>query len=302
MTARQTARRKPRGEQNWIAPEWGWAWPNNRRMLYNRASAAPDGSPWSERKRYVWWDGERWTGLGDDPDFQPTTAPDYVPEEGATGMDAIRGDAPFIAHPDGLGWIYAPAGLVDGPLPTHYEPHESPAANPLYGQDANPTRQRFDRRENPYNRTRSDVFPYVLTTYRLTEHHTAGGMSRTLPYLAELQPEPFVEVSPELAAERGLEHAGWATIVTTRAAVEARVMVTERVSPLRVDGRDIHVVGLPYHWNANELLSLALDLNVHISEFKASTCDIRPGRCAGPGLVEDYRRRGAVYEGVHESG
>jgi formate dehydrogenase major subunit len=298
----QAARRKPRGEQNWIAPDWGWAWPNNRRMLYNRASAAPDGSAWSERKRYVWWDGERWTSLGDNPDFQPTTAPDYVPPEGAKGMDAIRGDAPFIAHPDGLGWIYAPAGLVDGPLPTHYEPHESPAANPLYGRDANPTRQRFDRPENPYNRTHSDVFPYVLTTYRLTEHHTAGGMSRTLPYLAELQPEPFVEVSPQLAGERGLEHAGWATIVTTRGAVEARVMVTERISPLRVDGRDVQVVGLPYHWEANELLPLALDLNVHISEFKASTCDIRPGRCAGPELVADYRRRGAVYEGMHEAG
>jgi formate dehydrogenase major subunit len=267
----QAARRRPGGEQNWIAPEWGWAWPSNRRMLYNRASAAPDGSPWSERKRYVWWDGEQWTGLGDDPDFQPTTAPDYVPPEGAKGMDAIRGDAPFIAHPDGLGWIYAPAGLVDGPLPVHYEPHESPAANPLYGQDANPTRQTFDRPENPYN---GDGFPYVLTTYRLTEHHTAGGMSRTLPYLNELQPEPFVEVSPQLAAERRLEHAGWATIVTSRGAIEARVMVTERIAPLR----GIHVVGVPYHWNANELLPLVLDRNVHIPEFKASTCDIRPGR------------------------
>jgi formate dehydrogenase major subunit len=316
----QTARRRPRGEQNWIAPEWAWAWPSNRRILYNRASAAPDGSPWSERKRYVWWDPEqgRWTSLGDDPDFQPTTAPDYVPEEGATGMDAIRGDAPFVAHPDGLGWIYAPAGLVDGPLPTHYEPHESPSGNPLYGQAANPTRQRFDRPENPYNpshgRPGSDVFPYVLTTYRLTEHHTAGGMSRTLPYLAELQPELFVEVSPRLAAERGLEHAGWATIVTTRSAVEARVMVTERIAPLLVEGRTVHVVGLPYHWGrngiaagdaANELLPLVLDLNVHISEYKASTCDIRPGRRPRGAelarLMQEYRRH-AEHEGIHQHG
>jgi formate dehydrogenase major subunit len=318
----QTARRKPHTEQNWIAPEWAWSWPSNRRILYNRASAAPDGSPWSERKKYVWWDPEeqQWTGLGDDPDFEPSTAPDYIPPDEAKGMEAIRGDAPFIAHPDGLGWIYAPAGLVDGPLPTHYEPHESPVGNPLYGQAANPTRQRFDRPENPYNpahgRPGSDVFPFVLTTYRLTEHHTAGGMSRTLPYLSELQPELFVEVSPQLADERGLEHAGWATVVTTRSAIEARVMVTERMTPLTVEGQTVHVVGLPYHWgrqglvtgdSANELVSMVLDLNVHISEYKALTCDVRPGRRPrGAGLrelVEDYRRRsGPDHEGVHQHG
>src|SRR4051812_34222686 len=141
----QTDRRRPHGEQNWIAPEWGWAWPANRRILYNRASARPDGTPWSERKRYVWWDADegKWTSLGDDPDFVPDRPPDYVPEEGATGMDALRGTAPFIAHPDGLGWLYAPSGLVDGPLPTHYEPHESPVGNAFYGVDANPTRQRL---------------------------------------------------------------------------------------------------------------------------------------------------------------
>jgi formate dehydrogenase major subunit len=234
-------------------------------------------------------------------------------------MEAIRGDAPFILHPDGLGWLYAPAGLVDGPLPTHYEPHESPSPNPLYEQAANPTRQRFDRPDNPYNPTHgqpgNDVFPYVLTTYRLTEHHTAGGMSRSVPYLAELQPELFVEVSPQLAGARGLEHAGWATIVTSRSAVEARVMVTERLRPLVVHGRTVHVVGLPYHWgrtglvtgdSANELLPMVLDLNVHIAEYKALTCDVRPGRRPrGPALralVEDYRRRagGGQHEGLHE--
>jgi len=312
----QTARRKPHTEQNWIAPEWAWAWPSNRRMLYNRASAAPDGSPWSERKKYVWWDaGEgKWTGLGDDPDFQPDTAPDYVPPEGATGMDAIRGDAPFIAHPDGLGWIYAPAGLVDGPLPVHYEPHESPSANPLYGQAANPTRQRFDRPGNPYNPPGDARFPFVLTTYRLTEHHTTGAMSRTLPYLAELQPELFVEVSPQLAAGRGLEHRGWATIVTSRTAIEARVMVTERMQPLTVENRTVHVVGLPYHWgseglvtgdSANELLPMVLDLNVHIAEYKALTCDVLPGRrprgAEFERLMARYRAD-ADHEGVHQHG
>jgi formate dehydrogenase major subunit len=312
----QPARRRPRAEQNWIAPEWGWAWPSNRRILYNRASARPDGTPWSERKRYVWWDAGqgRWTSLGDDPDFEPDKAPDYVPPDDATGMAALRGTTPFIAHPDGLGWLYAPAGLVDGPLPTHYEPHESPASNALYPIDADPARELLDEPDNVYHRSDgepgAEVFPYVLTTYRITEHHTAGGMSRTVPYLAELMPEMFVEVSPELAAERGLEHAGWVTVVTARSAIEARVMVTDRLRPLRVDGRVVHHVGVPMHWGrnglsrgdaANELLSQALDLNTHISEYKAATCDVRPGRRPrGPALqalVEDYRRRGRAWRG-----
>jgi formate dehydrogenase major subunit len=159
------------------------------------------------------------------------------------------------------------------------------------------------------------VFPYVLTTYRLTEHHTAGGMSRTLAYLSELQPEFFIEVSPELAAERGLEHAGWATVVTARTAVEARVLITDRVQPLTLDGHTIHQIGVPYHWGrnglstgdaGNELLSQVLDLNVHISEYKAATCDVIAGRRPrGPALrtlVEDYRRRGNVlHETRHDS-
>jgi formate dehydrogenase major subunit len=276
--ANQAARKKPHREQNWIAPEWGWAWPANRRILYNRASADPDGKPWSERKKYVWWDEQegKWTSLGDDPDFPPDRPPDFKPKKDATGLDALTGKEPFIIHPDGLGWLFAPAGLVDGPLPAHYEPFESPRKNLLYGQDKNPTVQTIDRPENPYNDER---YPYIVTTYRLTEHHTAGGMSRTLPYLSELQPEFFCEVSPELAAERGLEHMGWATISSARTSIEARVMVTPRVQP--------GTVGLPYHWgwrglatgdSANDLLGIVMDPNVHIQESKAATCDIRPGR------------------------
>jgi formate dehydrogenase major subunit len=311
----QPARRRPHTEQNWIAPEWGWSWPKNVRILYNRASADPEGKPWSERKKYVWWDADegKWTSLGDSPDFPPDKAPDYEPGRRAKALDAIRGDSPFILHPDGLGWIYAPTGLVDGPLPAHYEPQESPFRNPLYAQQQNPTRQVFHREENPYHPASgeegADVFPFVLTTYRLTEHHTAGGMTRSVPYLAELQPELFCEVSPRLAAERGLEHAGWATIVTARGAIEARVMVTDRLKPLIVQGREMHMVGVPYHWgrrglvkgdSANELLPLALDNNVHIAEYKVATCDIQPGRRPrGPErlrLVEEYRKRAGVKD------
>jgi formate dehydrogenase major subunit len=309
----QAARKRPHTEQNWVAHEWGWAWPKDTRILYNRCSADPAGRPWSERKKYVWWDAEQesWTSIGDSPDFPPTKAPDYEPPDEATAMEGIAGDAPFILHPDGRGWIYAPTGLVDGPLPAHYEPQETPFHNPLYAQQRNPTRQVYHRPLNPYNPSSgeqgSEVFPFVLTTYRLTEHHTAGGMSRWVPYLAELQPEFFVEVSPALAAERSLEHGGWATVVTARNAVEARVMVTERIAPLEIQGRAMHLVGAPYHWgsrglvtgdSANELLPLALDNNVHIAEYKAATCDIRPGRrprgAERRALVEDYRRRAGI--------
>jgi formate dehydrogenase major subunit len=255
-------------------------------MLYNRASADPAGRPWSERKRYVWWDPDegRWTGA-DVPDFKADMEPGYEPPPGAHAEDALRGDSPFVMQADGLGWLFAPSGVVDGPLPTHYEPHESPVENPLYGQGPNPVRQRFRRPDNPDNDP--GEFPYVVTTYRLTEHHTAGAMSRTLPVLAELQPEMFCEVSPALAAERGLAHGGWATIVTSRAAIEARVLVTDRMAPLEVGGRLLHQVGLPYHWgqrgistgdSANDLFGLTLDPNVHIQEVKAATCDVRPGR------------------------
>jgi formate dehydrogenase major subunit len=298
----QSARRKPGREQSWVAPDWGWAWPMNRRQLYNRASADPDGKPWSERKAYVWWDEDQAKWVGHDvPDFQVGKAPSYRPEPGATGPDALAGDDPFIMQADGKGWLYAPSGLLDGPMPVHYEPAESPVRNPMYEQQGNPTREVFKRKDNLQNPSAgeagSGVFPYVFTTYRLTEHHTAGGMSRWLPYLSELQPEFFCEVSPEHARERGLEHLGWATIVTARTAIEA-------------GGKVIHQVGLPYHWgvggggaivsgdSANDLFGLSLDANVHIQESKVASCDIVPGRRpTGPELlqfVEAYRSRAGI--------
>jgi formate dehydrogenase major subunit len=302
----QAARKKPHWEQSYVAPEWAWAWPANRRMLYNRASADPEGKPWSERKKFVWWDAaeEKWTGL-DVPDFEETKRPDYVPPDEAKAEQAIAGDHPFIMQADGRSWMFVPQGLEDGPLPTHYEPHESPFANPLYGQRANPRRQQYDRPENPYNpaagEAGADVYPYVATTYRLTEHHTAGGMSRSVPYLSELQPAMFCEVSPELAAEAGLVHGGWATIYSARTAIEARVLVTDRIPPVEVLGRTTHQVGLPYHWGtrglttggaANDLAPIALDPNVHIQEVKAFTVGIAPGRRPrGQALVEFVERK-----------
>jgi len=285
----QTARRKSRTEQSWVAPEWGWSWPANRRLLYNRASAAPDGTPWSERKRYVWWDPgqQRWIGH-DVPDFFADRPPGYRPSGDARGLATIPGDAPFIMQSDGRGWLFAPSGIVDGPLPTHYEPQESVIENQLYGQQCNPAREQWVRRDSPYHMAARDRrFPYVLTTFRLTEQHTAGAMSRWLSWLSELQPELFCEVSPELAAERGLVHGGWATLSTARAEIECRVLVTRRVRPLHLDGQVVHQIGVPYHWGgvgrvrgdvANDLFPIHADPNVHIPESKVCTAQIVAGR------------------------
>ena len=296
----QTARRKPAREQSWVAPEWAWAWPDNRRMLYNRASADPDGAPWSSRKAYVWWDESRkqWTGH-DTPDFVKDRPPSYRPRKGETGVEALSGIDPFIMQVDGKGWLFAPDGVVDGPLPTHYEPEESVVENLLYPQQCNPRRLEWNRKDNPYHLAYGDPrYPFVLTTYRLTEHHTAGGMSRWLSWLSELMPEMFCEVSPELAADRGLRHGGWATITTARAEIEARVLVTRRIPPLRVGGRIVHQIGLPYHWSylgrvrgdaANDLIGFVADPNVHIQESKALTGNIVAGRLS--------RRRSAAFHG-----
>jgi len=169
--------------------------------------------------------------------------------------------------------------------------------NPLYTQGPNPVAQKKERPDNPYANSPGDArFPYVLTTYRLTEHHTAGGMTRTLSHLAELQPELFTEVSPELAEEAGLEHGRWATITSPRGIVEARVLVTRRMHSLWVDGRRLHQVGLPYHWGyrgrvkgdvVNDLVAISEEPNVRIMESKALVCNIVPGRrAAGPAALD----------------
>jgi formate dehydrogenase major subunit len=285
-------RANERAPKDLLGHGWGFSWPNDCRIIYNRASARPDGKPWSERKKLVWWDETKreWTGL-DNADFEKKTPPDAPADiHNGHGVEALGGAKPFTLHPDGVGWLYVASGLKDGPLPAHYEPFESLVANPLYRQQVNPAAQKKERPDNPYASPGDARFPYVLTTYRLTEHHTAGGMTRHLSHLSELQPELFTEVSPELAAQVGLTHGEWATIITTRSLVEARVMVTTRMMPVHIDGRSIHQVGLPYHWGyrgqvtgdvVNDLLAISEEPNVRIMETKALTCNIIPGRRAG---------------------
>jgi len=295
-------RANQRDPKDYLGHGWGFSWPNDVRIIYNRASAAPDGSPWSERKKLVWWDKQKrqWTGL-DQPDFVPDKAPDFVPKPGATGMEAIGGDKPFVLHPDGVGWIWVASGLKDGPLPTHYEPLESLFTNPLYPlQQNNPAAKKKERPENPYAFPDDKRFPFVLSTYRLTEHHTAGGMTRTLPHLAELQPELFCEISPELAEQVGARHGDYVTITTPRSILEARALVTTRIRPLTVDSRLVHQVGLPYHWGynglvkgdvVNDLLSISEEPNVRIMETKALVCNLHPGRRArGKAALEQHKQ------------
>jgi formate dehydrogenase major subunit len=195
---------------------------------------------------------------------------------------------------DGKGWLFAPTGLADGPLPTHYEPAESPVGNYFYpDQRSSPVAKFFrERKDNPLAMPGDERYPIVLTTYRLTEHHVSGPMSRWLPWLNALQPELFVELSPELAKIRQIANRDWVTIVSARGAIEAKALVTRRVQPFQIRGKRVHQVGLPFHWGyqgaatgsiANDLTHLVLEPNVSIYEVKALMVDVRPGRLARKG-------------------
>ena len=271
--------------------DWAFAWPSNRRTLYNRASADPDGKPWSEKKKLVWWDAEqeKWAGT-DVPDFEPTKKPSYRPDwsQDPLGMAALGGDAPFIMEADGQCMLFVPSGLKDGPLPTHYEPTESPVANALHpNRQVNPAAKIWGRPGNELHGACDPRFPYVFSTYRLTELHCGGIPTRIMPHTAELQPEAFVEVSPELAKKLGIEHLGWTTLSTLRGEIEVKAMVTERVRPFTIAGNTVHQIGMPwvFGWEgyakgdiANVLLAITGDPNVSIHTTKAITCNIRPGR------------------------
>lgn len=261
---------------------WGFTWPANRRVMYNRASADPEGKPWSERKKYIWWDGQKWTGY-DVPDFPATKAPNTRAQPDGIGLDAHDGSDPFVMLQDGVGWLYVPSGLVDGPLPTHYEPAESPVNNPFYKQQSSPVLKYWKSPGNILATVGDPRYPHVMTTYRLTEHYLAGAMSRWNPWLTELQPELFVEISPELAQEKGIRNLDWVRVSSPRGQVRAKALVTRRMRPLNINGTRIHQVGMPWHWGyeglvtgdvVNDLTALVGDPNVSIHEGKAFVCNI----------------------------
>lgn len=277
---------------------WAFAWPSNRRTLYNRASADPEGRPWSEEKKMIWWDEDagKWTGT-DVPDFQASKPPSYRPDwsKNPRGMDAHSGRDPFIMEADGHAMLFVPTGLKDGPLPTHYEPIESPVGNLLYPSRAmNPVAKLWARPGNEMQACGDPDYPHVFTTYRLTELHCGGIPTRIMPHTAELQPEAFVEISPELAAEHGIDNLDWTVIWTKRGAIEVRALVTERIRPFRIGGRMVHQIGMPWVFGnegyargaiANVLLAINGDPNVSIHSTKAITCNLRRGRLS----LEDRR-------------
>jgi formate dehydrogenase major subunit len=271
---------------------WAFAWPANRRTLYNRASADPDGKPWSERKKMIWWDERqsKWTGL-DVPDFVADKRPDYRPDwsKAPHGMDAISGAEPFMMEASGRAMIFTPSGIKDGPLPTYYEPVESPTRNAFHAQQASPTVHIWDVPGNELHSPEDPRFPYVFTTYRLTEMHCGGVPTRVMPHTAELQPEAFVEISPELAEALGVKNLDWTVLSTLRSEIEVKALVTERMRPFKINGKTVHQVGMPwvFGWKgytsgavANALLAITGDANTSIHTTKAITCNVRAGRLA----------------------
>ena len=275
---------KPGDEKDYLAHGWGFAWPANRRILYNRASADVAGKPWSERKKLIWWDPEapgqtpdktgKWVGL-DVPDFNAFLAP-----------DAKNGDKPFIMRADLVGAFFGP--LNDGPFPEHYEPIESPTKNLLSKQQNNPVAKIWsvpDKR-NDLAPMGSKDYPYVITTYRLTEHHLSGVMSRYLPMLAELFESHFAEISHELAKELGIANGDKVTVSTPRGKIVAKAMVTHRLKPFMIDGKTVHEIGVPWHWGyngiakgdiTNDLSATVADPTVYIQETKAFMCNVKKG-------------------------
>jgi len=289
---------------DWVSLGWGFAWPANRRIMYNRCSADVAGNPWPKEARlarangggqrgYVYWDAaqRRWVGL-DVPDFAVTKPPGASAQANGVGLDTQDGASPFIMKGDGKGWLYVPTGLVDGPLPAHYEPYESPVHNVVYRQQSNPVALVYNVPGNPYAEVGSEQYPHVLSTYRLTEHHLSGVMSRWLPWLAELQPELFCEISPEHADEIDVHNTDWVVISTPRGSIRAKALVTRRIRPFRLRDRTVHHVGLPWHWGykgltkgdvVNNLSALVGDPNVTIHEAKVFVCQVAKAQLAERG-------------------
>ena len=277
---------------------WGFAWPANRRTMYNRASADPQGRPWSERKRLVWWDEAQGSWQSpDEVDFEKDKRPDYTPDwrQHPTGMDALGGGDPFIMIADGRCSLFVPSGLKDAPLPTHYEPVESPVKNALYAQQDSPVAKKWERDFNLYHAPGDPRYPYAFTTYRLTEHHSGGTPTRSVATTAELQPEGFAEIPDELAAQLGIANLDWVVLSTARGEIETRAMVTARLRPFEIGGKRVFQIGMPFHFGwegyatgdiANVLSSVVGDPNTSIHEGKAFTCNLRKGRLGRPGNGE----------------
>jgi formate dehydrogenase major subunit len=253
-----------------IYPNWAWSWPANRRVMYNRASCNLEGKPWDASRRQVWWSeaAQKWVG-NDVPDFKPDSNPkDHM--------------GPFIMNPEGVGRLFVPLGAVgDGPFPEHYEPMESPIANPLHpAQSNNPVAKKFKSDMDKLG-TPEQGYQVVCTTYRLTEHYHYW--TKNNPMNVQLVPEPFVEIPAEMANEMGLRGGEKLKISSARSYYIAKAMVTRRIKPMTIDGKKVYQIGIPIHWGyrgiaedegrtgltpVNQLSPAAIDPNAYTPEFK----------------------------------
>ena len=248
--------------------KWAFSWPANRRIMYNRASCDMQGKPWDPTRKLIEWDGSKWTGY-DVPDIAPTAKPDVV--------------QPFIMNPEGTARLWVRGLMKDGPFPTHYEPFESPVVNVVAPKiRGNPAARVFKGDMEVF--ADADEFPYAATSYRLTEHFHFW--TKHAEINAILQPEFFVEISEELAKEKGIEKGGWVRVWSKRGSVKAKAVVTKRIKPLQVDGKTVHIVGIPLHWGftgatrkgfgPNSLTPFVGDANIETPEYKAFLVDIEP--------------------------
>jgi formate dehydrogenase major subunit len=258
-----------------VFPNWAWAWPVNRRILYNRASSDVEGNPWDPSRKLLWWNGSKWTGY-DVPDIAPDAKPDVV--------------GPFIMNQEGTARLFARALLRDGPFPSHYEPFESPMVNLIAPKiRGNPVARVFEYDWKQFGD--ATEFPYAATSYRLTEHFHFW--TKHVRFNAVMQPEFFVEISEQLAEEKGIKSGHWVEVWSKRGSVKAKAVVTKRIKPLICDGKPVHVIGIPLHWGfigetkegfgPNSLTPFVGDANYETPEFKAFLVDIKP--IAGPNVV-----------------
>ena len=248
--------------------KWAFSWPANRRILYNRASADMNGQPWDPSRKVIAWNGQKWEGY-DVPDIAPTAKPDVV--------------GPYIMNPEGTARLFTRGMMKDGPFPAHYEPFESPIANPIAPKvRGNPAARIF--KDDLAALGDADKFPYAATSYRLTEHFHYW--TKHVWPNAVMQPEFFVEISEQLAAEKGIKPGGWVKVTSNRGAVTAKAVVTKRIKPLQCDGKTVHIVGIPLHWGftgaakkgfgPNSLTPFVGDANIETPEYKAFLVDIAP--------------------------
>ena len=251
-----------------------FAWPTNSRILYNRCSAAPDGHPWSERKKLVWWDEheQKWVGY-DKPQFDATKPPSYRPAPDARGGAALDGTAAFGAHSDGKAWLFVPYGIKEGPFPVFYESVESPYTNTLWSTSRVPDVTIIDDPMNPVTEPGDPAYPTVMTTYHMVEHWMSGSMTRTIPWLVGLQPRSFIEISPELAESIGVTTGNYVSVKSPRNEIQVRALVTPRLRIGVIEGRQASIAG-----------------RFVCSGYKGIVCDpitndLSPADMAGDGLI-----------------